>query len=141
MRAKEFVEQNKQKKKYSVGGSELAASMAAVMGALLRKHGIQDKKADEVALEAIEEMRREYGGTQLYFSREESFQRTAIHEEIFDRFDSNEMTVPDLVLEYGFSTAWIYTIIRNIRRQRKKERDAQASDALKRNQDRWKREN
>ncbi|HWT68150.1 MAG TPA: Mor transcription activator family protein [Pseudomonas sp.] len=140
MRPNEFKEQHKLKNKYAVSGSELASSMAAVMGALLRKHGIQDQKADEVALEAIEEMRREYGGTQLYFSREETLQKAAIHEEVFDLFDRNEMTVPDLALKYGFSTAWVYAIIRNIRRRRKEERDAQASAALKGNQERWKRE-
>ncbi|MCO7614100.1 hypothetical protein NJH83_28070 [Pseudomonas chlororaphis] len=141
MRPNEFKEHHKLKNKYSVSGSELAASMAAVMGALLRKHGMQEQKADEVALEAIDEMRREYGGTQLYFSREETVKKAAIHEEIFDLFDRNEMTVPDLALKYGFSTAWIYSIIRNVRRSRKEKRDAQASSGRKKEKDRWKREN
>lgn len=128
-------------RKATIGGSELSASMAAVLGNLLLKHGIDNRKADEIALEAMAEMRREYGGSQLYFNREESLQKAAVHEEMFDRFDSNEMSVADLSLEYGFSLAWTYKIIKNIRRQRKEERAAQTTDAQKRKQERWKREN
>lgn len=134
MRPNEFKEQNKLNKKSTASGSELSASMAALIGALLRKHGIQDQKADEIALEAMGEMHRMYGGSQLYFSREDSFRTAAIHDEVFDRFYRNEMSVTDLALEYGFSTAWVYTIIRKTRIKRKEKRDSQARDALKRTQ-------
>lgn len=141
MRPNEFKEQNKLNKRSTASGSELSATMAALIGTLLRKHGIPDHKADEIALESMDEMHRMYGGSQLYFSREDSFLTAAIHDEIFDRFYRNELSVTDLALQYGFSSAWVYTIIRRTRIRRKEERDAQASADLKDKQCRWKREN
>lgn len=141
MRPNEFKEQNKLNKRSTASGSELSATMAALIGTLLRKHGIPDQKADEIALESMGEMHRMYGGSQLYFSREDSFLTAAIHDEIFDRFYRNELSVTDLALQYGFSSAWVYTIIRRTRIRRKEERDAQASADLKDKQGRWKREN
>ncbi|MNF35207.1 Mor transcription activator family protein [compost metagenome] len=140
MRPNEFKELNKQKKRLSVTGSELAASMASTMGVLLRSHGVEQYKSDQIALEVMSEMRRVYGGTQIYFSREENFEKKAIYEEMFARHDRKEMSAVELAMEYGFSLAWTYTILKAIRAQKREERDAQAKDTLKRSQNRCKRE-
>lgn len=140
MRPNEFIEQNKQKRKLSVSGSELSASMASTIGTLLRSRGVEEPMADEIALEAMSEMRRVYGGTQIYFSREENFEKKAIYEEMFARHERNELSAVELAMEYGFSLAWTYTILKAIRTQKREERAAQSLGVLKRNQDRFKRE-
>ncbi|MNR49367.1 hypothetical protein D3C85_1687290 [compost metagenome] len=50
------------------------------------------------------------------------------------------MSAVELAMEYGFSLAWTYTILKAIRAQKREERDAQAKDTLKRSQNRCKRE-
>lgn len=135
MRPKELKE-----RRGSVGGDELSASMAAVIGTLLRKHGLGEEKSDNIALEAMEEMRYNYGGQQIYFARQERVENNSIYEEIFARFYANEVSVADLATEYGFSLAWTYKIIRQVRAARRAASEAQAGEAVKRNQERWKRE-
>jgi Mor family transcriptional regulator len=135
MRPEEFKSRRR-----SVGGSELSASMAAVIGNLLRKHGLGEDQADKIAIEAMGEMQHHYGGQQLYFSREERLEKNSLHEEIFSRFDTNEMSAADLASAYGFSLAWIYNILRQVRNARRAAREAQAGEATKRSQERWKRE-
>lgn len=49
MRTNEFA----QHRRALLTGTELSASLAAVIGDLLRKRGISDSQADEIALEAL----------------------------------------------------------------------------------------
>ncbi|MDP3848103.1 MAG: Mor transcription activator family protein [Pseudomonas sp.] len=124
----------------AVKGSELAASMAAVIGDRLRKCGVDEHRADRIALEVLDEVRSQYGGQNVYFARDTQSKSSARDNEIFDRFDRNELTIPGIVEQYGISLQWAYQIIRKIRAARREEREAIAAKARELSQERWKRE-
>ena len=133
MRANEFAPN----RRALLTGTELSASLAAVIGALLRKQGIADHQADEIALEALGEIRFQYAGQNVYFASEEKAKKAEIHERMFDRYDSGELSVQEVSQEYGCSLQWAYHIIRTVRTRRREER----SEQYERDQERWEREN
>ncbi len=139
MRPKEFAERGG--RRTTIGGTEMAASMAAVLGNCLRKHGLETARADEIALEVLHEMHAEYGGQNLYFPREKKEKLSARDEEIYDRFTSNELSVPEIAQQYGISLQWAYHIIRTVRGKRKVEREAERQAERAKEHERWKREN
>jgi len=136
MRPNEFAGERKS----TLSGTELAASMAAVMGDLLRKRGIGEHQADEIALELLDEVRLQYGGQNIYFAREDKTKKAEIHDAMFDRFHRNEITVPDMARELGISLQWAYHILRTVRLKRRAERAEQDAATRERSQERWKRE-
>ncbi len=135
MRPSEFKAQ-----RVTVTGTELASSMAAVIGECLRKGGVGGQQSDEIALDVLEEVRRNYGGQHVYFAREDKVKNSERADEIYERFMSNEMSVPDLAQEYGYSLAWIYHIIRTVRAKRRAEREAAYGEVRARDKQRWQRE-
>lgn len=136
MRPSEFT----QDRRVSVTGTELATSMAAVIGERLRKNGVDGKKSDEIALEVLEEVRRNYSGQSVYFAREDKTKNSERADEIYERFMSNELGVPELAHEYGYSVQWIYQVIRTVRARRRAEREAEAAAKRDADHERWKRE-
>ncbi len=136
MRPSEFT----QARRVSVTGTELAASMAAVIGDRLRKNGVGMQQADEIALDVMDEVRSQYGGQNVYFAREDKTKNTERADEIYDRFMSNELGVPELAQVYGYSVQWIYHVIRTVRARRRAEREAEAAGKRTADQQRWKRE-
>ncbi|AVO60965.1 Mor transcription activator family protein [Pseudomonas chlororaphis] len=132
MRPSEFQEQNKQDKQNKqkkialVTESEITASMAATVSGLLRNNGVEPRKADEIAMETMSEIHRVYGGTQIYFRRQESFEKKAIYEEMFAQYDRCEKSAAELAIEYGFSLPWTYKVLKDVGNQKRAERDAQA---------------
>ncbi|MBH2032610.1 MAG: hypothetical protein I8H73_07150 [Pseudomonadales bacterium] len=136
MRPSEFT----QERRVSVTGTELAASMAAVIGARLRKSGVGMQEADEIALGVMEEVRSQYGGQNVYFAREDRTKHTERANEIYGRFMSNELGVPELAQTYGYSVQWIYHVIRTVRARRRAEREAEAAEKRDTDHQRWKRE-
>lgn len=125
----------------TVSGSEVAASMAATLGQCLRKHGIEETQADEIALDTLHQVRTMYGGQNLYFPREQIEKIAARDAEIFERFNSNELSVPEIAQKYEISLQWAYHIIRTVRVKRKAERDAARQVERATEHERWKREN
>ena len=93
--------------------------------------------ADEIALEALGEIRFQYSGQNVYFASEEKAKKAEIHERMFDRYDSGELSVQEVSQEYGCSLQWAYHIIRTVRTRRREER----SEQYERDQERWEREN
>ena len=135
MRPSEFKAQ-----RVTVTGTELASSMAAVIGECLRKGGVGGQQSDEIALDVLEEVRRNYGGQHVYFAREDKVKNSERADEIYDRFMSNELGVPELAQAYGYSVQWIYHVIRTVRARRRAEREAAAAEKREADQQRWKRE-
>ena len=136
MRPSEFA----QERRVSITGNELATSMAAVIGNLLRKNGVDVRKSDEIALEALDEVRRTYCGQNIYFARRDTLKRSERADEIYKRFMSNELGVAELAQEYGCSMQWIYQVIRTVRERLRAEHETQAAEKREAAHERWKRE-
>jgi Mor family transcriptional regulator len=124
----------------TISGTEVAASMAATLGQCLRKHGIEGGRSDEIALDVLQEVRLTYGGQNIYFPREQKKDISERDAEIYDRFMSNELSVPEIAQEYGHSLQWAYSIIRKVRAKRKEEREAEREAQHAKEHARWKRE-
>lgn len=139
MRPKEFTEGRK--RNATVSGSEVAASLAATLGQCLRKHGIAENDSDVIALDVLQEVRRTYGGQNLYFPREQKEKISERDAEIYERFTNNELSVPEIAQEYGISLQWAYHIIRTVRAKRKEGREAERQAERDKEHARWKREN
>lgn len=136
MRPKEF----QQERTRGVTGSELTASLAATLGQCLCRHGIGMAHSDEIALEVLGVLRQTYGGQNVYIPLERLAEISSRDTEIYARFSSNELTIPDIAQVYGISLQWAYHIIRTVRarqvNERAAEREAQRATALTQ----WKRE-
>lgn len=137
-RPQEFTREGR---KVSVNGNELTAHLAAVLGHQLMGQGIDTKRAETIAMDVMEEVRSQYAGQNVYFPRGtkvEIFERDL---EIYERHARNELTISQIVQEYGISVQWAYHILRNVpaklRQQREAERQAQRTVE----HERWKREN
>ncbi|WP_405118699.1 Mor transcription activator family protein [Pseudomonas leptonychotis] len=123
-----------------ITGTELAASMAAVIGGCLLKHGIQEREAEEISLFVLDEVRREYSGQNIYFAREDKLKGSERNAEIYDRWQCNELSIHEIARDYGFSLQWAYRIIRLERERRRAEREAESAAGRERSQERWLRE-
>lgn len=121
-------------------GTELAASMAAVLSGCLLKHGIQEREAEEIGLFVLDEVRRVYGGQNIYFAREDKLKGAERNAEIYERWQRNELSVSDIAREYGHSLQWAYRVIRQERERRRAEREAAAAEKRDADHQRWKRE-
>lgn len=124
----------------SIKGTELAASMAVVIGERLRKSGVAHSEADEIALAVLDEVRSQYGGQNIYFAKEDKSLADARNEEILKRFQSNELSVPEIAIAYGISMQWAYNIIRRGRAQQRLEREKNQQMSRTRSKQRWKNE-
>ncbi|MQU03975.1 hypothetical protein GHO34_27240 [Pseudomonas sp. FSL R10-2245] len=87
--------------------------------------------------DSLGEIRFQYSGQNVYFASEEKAKKAEIHERMFDRYDSGELSVQEVSQEYGCSLQWAYHIIRTVRTRRREER----SEQYERDQERWEREN
>lgn len=123
-----------------IKGTELAASMAVVIGECLRKSGVAGPEADEIALAVLEEVRSQYGGQNIYFAKEVKSRADARNEEIFKRFQSNELSIPEIAIEYGISMQWAYTLICRARAKVRREREKTQEKSRERSMQRWQRE-
>jgi Mor family transcriptional regulator len=129
-----------QERKSTVRGSELAASMAAAMSTHLRKSGIEETLADRLSLDVLDEIRKQYGGQTVYFAQDKHTKLSELHDTIYDRFCANEITIPRIAQEYGFSLQWAYHIIKTVRTRRREAREADRASVRQRDVERWKRE-
>ncbi|MBV2081958.1 MULTISPECIES: Mor transcription activator family protein [Pseudomonas] len=136
MQPNEFSSKNRA----TPAGSEFAASMAVAVADQLRKRGIKEHEADEIAVEVLNEVRFQFGGQTVYFPLEDKAMKSALHEEIYSKYENSQMGVAELAKEYGFSVAWVYQIIRTIRLKRREELDEAKVKTRKNSIERWKRE-
>lgn len=120
-RAKEFV--HGPGKRQMIKSDEVLASLATALGVLLRKHGLEDRAADEIAVSAMDEVRVLFGGQNLYFPKGHAENLTLRDEEIYDRFQRNELSMAQIVEVYGVSMQWAYKVIRAVRAKRRQERE------------------
>ena len=139
MRPNEFAQECKGT---TVKGSEVAASMVATVSHRLREHGIAEQLADTIALEVFDDVQRSFGGQLLYFALGTKAKASAIHEELYDEYLADKLTIADLAKKYGRSLQWAYKTIGKVRisRRNAKAKETERSVVHQRDVERWKRE-
>ncbi|AAQ59153.1 Mor transcription activator family protein [Chromobacterium violaceum] len=139
MRPKEFTAGRKWKS--TVSGAEITASLAAVIGQSLQKRGLTEHDSDDIALEVMQEVRRTYGGQNLYFPLEQGQSISERDAEIYQRYTKGELSVQEIALEYSISLQWAYHIIRTVRVKQQQEQEEEKQAQREKERTRWKREN
>ncbi|MQT26055.1 hypothetical protein GHN41_15485 [Pseudomonas helleri] len=137
MRPNEFAQERKGS---TVKGAEVAASMAAHVSHRLRERGIAEQLADTIALEVLVDVQRSFGGLLLYFALGRKAKASAIHEELYDEYLANNLTIAELAKKYDHSLQWAYKVIGMVRISRRKAKETERSVAHQRDVERWKRE-
>ena len=121
-------------------GSELLAHFSAVMTDQLKHEGVEPRKAEEIAVRLMEHMRKEFGGQNVYFTKEACKEIEAKAAAIYDKWQAGT-PIEELAHEYDHSIQWIYRLIADERARRRAERDAEATSRRAAEHARWKREN
>lgn len=137
-RPQEFTREGR---KVSVNGNELTAHLATVLGHQLVGQGIEAKRAEAISLDVMEEVRNQYAGQSVYFPHNTQAKTSARDMEIYERHARNELSIPQIVHEYGISFQWAYHILRTVAIKLRKQREAERQAERDKEQERWKREN
>ena len=114
--------------------------MAAVLTDMVKRCGIEERKASEVAVETMLRIRTEFGGQQLYFPMGAMQAHDEKADAIYDKFMKGS-SIDELAAEFGHSVQWIYRLIADVRAKKKAEREAEREAARANEHERWKREN
>lgn len=138
MRPAEFTNNGR---KVTVSGVELTSHLAAVLSAQLIKRGVDAKNSEEITLHVMDEVRNQYGGQNVYFPRDFRLKVSERDMEIYERYTRNELSMAEIVQEYGISLQWAYAIVRTVRDKLKKMREAEREAEKTKEHERWKREN
>lgn len=138
MRPAEFT---KNGRKATISGVELISHLAAVLSALLIKRGFDAKNSEEITLHVMDEVRHQYGGQNVYFPRDLRLKVSQRDMEIYERYTRNELSMAEIVQEYGISLQWAYAIVRTVRDKLKEMREAEREAKKTKECERWKREN
>lgn len=94
---------------------EMLADLSDKLAALLAERGIDAERAAEVAFEAVETIRKDYGGQSYYIPMGEYFELAQRDMEIFQKF--NRDNVVELAREYKVSVVHIYRIYKAVRKR------------------------
>lgn len=137
-RPKEFMQE---RRKVTVNGNELTAHLAAVLGHQLVGDGLDTKRAEAISLDVMEEVRNQYAGQSVYFPHNTQAKTSERDMEIYERHARNELSIPEIVHEYGISVQWAYHILRTVAIKLRKQREAERQEERGKEHARWKREN
>lgn len=121
-------------------GSELLAHFSAVMTDQLTHEGVEQRKAEEISVRIMEHMRKEFGGQNVYFTKEACKEVEAKAAAIYDKWQAGT-PIEELAHEYDHSIQWVYRLIADERARRRAERDAEDANRRAAAHERWKREN
>ena len=135
-----MVKHEMRRVKASNKACELLAFMASVLEDQVKRCGVDEQKASEVAVETMLRLRVEFGGQNLYFPMGIMADTAAKADEIYDKFMKGH-AIAELAEEFGHSIQWIYKIIAEVRAKKKAEREAEREADRAKEHERWKREN
>lgn len=96
---------------------EVLSEIAHHLGTRLIDCGVGETKANEAAFEAVESVRRMYGGQLIYIPRGIKFDSSERDREIYRKYLGNN--IPELASEYQLSAAAIYRIVARVRAKSK----------------------
>lgn len=102
---------------------ELLADLADRVAAKLAKHGVDAERAAEAGFELAEEMRVNWGKTNMYFPRGAQYEASLRDQQIWRRLGKEKAA--DLAREFGISEVAVYAAARRARTFYVNERQSQ----------------
>ncbi|POE10749.1 hypothetical protein BV924_16435 [Pectobacterium odoriferum] len=127
-------------KKKNIKGADALAYFGELFSHLLTEEGVEEKRAYEIGLNIMEEIRRELGGQYVYFPMGMFVGKYEKRDEIYSGFLAGK-SISELAQEYNYSIQGIYRIIAIVKDGIKKEREEELEEKRKKEKERWKREN
>lgn len=92
---------------------EIIGDIAYLFANLLIKRGYGQEAANDVAFEAADAVRKEFGGQIIYFPKGTKFELEGKADEIFNKFTGANQR--ELAAEYGVSVPHVYRVIAKVR--------------------------
>lgn len=99
---------------------ELLAFFCDVLADRLRRAGNDAEKANGIALDVTDVMRKQFGGQSIYFPKGMLTDADEKAEETYAAFMSGK-TIHELAHEFNCSTVWVYRRIERVRAKRRTE--------------------
>ena len=94
--------------------------MAQVLIVKLQSEGIEEEKARPASLNAVDEIRKVYGGQSIYFQKVLDEKIRKRNEQIFTEFTGENHD--ELAMKYGVTVVHIYRIIQQVRTARRRQK-------------------
>jgi len=91
--------------------------VAACLSQALERKGIAAETASDLAYEAVEALRKRWGGMDVYIPQAEFLDLAPKHQLVYEHWKSN-MPMLEMVREHGYSVQWIRQIVRASRATR-----------------------
>lgn len=93
---------------------EVLLDAAACLAKSLERRGTGAEEASDMAFEAVEALRAQWGGADIYIPKAANIEIAPRHQEIYARWKAGE-TYLSLMREFGYSVQWIRQVIRTAR--------------------------
>ena len=96
---------------------EVLLDVAACLSEALERKGIPAEKSSDLAFEAVESLRKRWGGMDVYIPMAEFLDLAPKHLQVYAQWKGGGNML-DLVREFGYSVQWIRQIVRASRTAR-----------------------
>jgi len=93
---------------------ELLTDAAETLAMNLEAHGIEPDRAADLAFQAVDDLRRRWGGLQVYIPKAEYLELATRHQEVFERYRAG-WDERDIAREAGYTERRVRQIIRTAR--------------------------
>jgi Mor family transcriptional regulator len=80
--------------------------------------GVEDKEAERIAIEIVDEMRHLFGGINLYFPKGMLNDKKIRNEELYQYYKEGK-SIPDIAIKFGISFQRVYKSIKEEREARR----------------------
>jgi len=97
---------------------EVLEDLGGMLGDALVRHGLKKDAASEIAWEAVEGVRRSWGGQQVYIPRGEEWARATRDQEIYALFQFEKWPYLALARKYDLTEMRVRQIIHRVKSQR-----------------------
>lgn len=91
---------------------EFLTDLYDISATIARENGLDDERADAMALQIIDKLRPNWEGTQPYFAKGLSMKLRERDLKIYQEFTGNNHS--ELAVKYNVSRVWVYAIIKQV---------------------------
>lgn len=102
---------------------EVLEDLGGILGEALVKHGLKKDLASEIAWDAVETVRKSWGGRPVYIPKAEQIELSARDHEMYDRFQRSLWPYAALAKTYNLSEMRIRQIVKRARMARRQKLD------------------
>ena len=107
-------------------GTEFLMGMTAQLAECLVKAGVSEEVENKSAWDAVDHIRKEHGGLNVYIPKGKSLNAVLQQMKIFEECTGNNL--PDLAKKYDYSIQHVYRVYKQILQQKRENNDLPQAD-------------